>query len=258
MSRAVPWADWAEWSGVRQNLFSGDSQLVSRAIRRVGTWRSRGRLPVAVQTTAALFEIRLAEGSRSPLELRMLYSMAMVRMVNGVCDASQKGKSAMSVMSIARRHGLPPALVDLRHAATHGDLPSLSALRVAAAAAIDWLVAKYWAAQGSAAVETSENMLGTAKKELLAFLDTFRTQQATALRKQADAHGGQLPPTGSRPRQSRGKADPTAPLMQLAEDPTVMTCMLVDTILDDGVIVPKLANSSSSGSGSGSGGSGQS
>ena len=40
--------------------------------------------------------------------------------------------------------GLPRALVDLRHEATHNDLPSLPLLRVAAGAALEWLRATYW------------------------------------------------------------------------------------------------------------------
>ena len=247
MSRAVPWIDWSEWAAVREQIFSDDRYLISKAIVRIATWRSRGRVPIAVQATAALFEIRLAESARSPTELRMLYSMAMVRMVNGVCDASQKGKSAMSVMSIARRHGLPPMLVDLRHAATHGDLPSLSALQTAAGEAIDWLLARYWTRQDAAAVRGSDKMHGTAKRELLKFLDGFRTAKTAALKQQVERSGSLPPPS---PRTS--KADKMmAPLVQIAEDPTILSCMLVDTILDDGVIIPKLAVPADDGSGGG-------
>ena len=143
----------------------------------------------------------------------MLYSMAMVRMVNGVCDASQKGKSAMSVMSIARRHGLPPMLVDLRHAATHGDLPSLSALQTAAGEAIDWLLARYWTRQDAAAVRGSDKMHGTAKRELLKFLDGFRTAKTAALKQQVERSGSLPPPS---PRTS--KADKMmAPLVQVSD-----------------------------------------
>lgn len=39
--------------------------------------------------------------------------------------------------------------------------------------------------------------------------------------------------------------------MQIAEDPTILSCMLVDTILDDGVIIPKLAVPADDGSGGG-------
>ncbi len=45
---------------------------------------------------------------------------------------------------VARPAGLPRALVDVRHDATHGELPSLPLLRAAAAAGLDWLRASYW------------------------------------------------------------------------------------------------------------------
>lgn len=38
-------------------------------------------------------------------------------------------------------------LVDLRHEATHNELPSLPLLRVAACQALAWLRASYWQAQ---------------------------------------------------------------------------------------------------------------
>lgn len=59
--------------------------------------------------------------------------MAMVRFVNSVVDAQQNGMFAQSIASIARRVGLPTWFVDLRHAATHEDLPSLQVLEDAAA-----------------------------------------------------------------------------------------------------------------------------
>jgi ribosomal biogenesis protein LAS1 len=72
-----------------------------------------------------------------------MYSMALVRMTNGICDPSQRGKNAVSVMGIARRHSLPPILVDVRHAATHGELPGLPALQLAASEALNWLHARF-------------------------------------------------------------------------------------------------------------------
>lgn len=43
--------------------------------------------------------------------------------------------------------GLPRLLVDIRHEASHNDLPSLSLLRLAAAEALQWLQAAYWQRQ---------------------------------------------------------------------------------------------------------------
>lgn len=53
----------------------------------------------------------------------------MNRFVNGIEDGQQKGVYAKSLLSIASEIGLPIWLVQVRHAATHGDLPTLNILR---------------------------------------------------------------------------------------------------------------------------------
>lgn len=58
--------------------------------------RTRCRLPVAVDVTASFIEIMLndaylnpeTEASRSDHELRLMYAMAVVRLVNGIVDTS--------------------------------------------------------------------------------------------------------------------------------------------------------------------------
>ena len=58
--------------------------------------------------------------------------MALVRMVNGLVDPLQLGVYARPISSIATQIGLPMWLVELRHSATHEELPSLEVLRTAA------------------------------------------------------------------------------------------------------------------------------
>lgn len=70
--------------------------------------------------------------SRNTISLRLSYSTALIRVVNGLVDPLQKGVYARSIASIAAQLGLPAWLVELRHAATHEDLPSLELLRDAA------------------------------------------------------------------------------------------------------------------------------
>jgi len=77
----------------------------------------------------------------------MQYSLAVVRMVNGIADSSQKGRMAASVASLSAAAGLPRLLVDLRHEATHNELPSLAALQLAAHHALTWLRTNYWQKQ---------------------------------------------------------------------------------------------------------------
>jgi len=86
-------------------------------------------------------------GELSQLPLRMQYSLAVVRMVNGISDSSQKGRMAASVARLSAAAGLPRLLVDLRHEATHNELPSLAALQLAAHHALTWLRTNYWQKQ---------------------------------------------------------------------------------------------------------------
>jgi hypothetical protein len=65
-------------------------------------------------------------------------------MVNGIADSQQKGRVALSVNALAESAGLSRLLVDIRHEATHNELPSLSTLQLAARQALDWLVQQYW------------------------------------------------------------------------------------------------------------------
>jgi ribosomal biogenesis protein LAS1 len=59
----------------------------------------------------------------------MTYAMAIVRFINGMADPLQTGPYARPISMIAQRLGIPIELVQLRHQATHEDLPSLSVLR---------------------------------------------------------------------------------------------------------------------------------
>lgn len=51
----------------------------------------------------------------------------------------------MSMYSIAKTIGLPATFVELRHQATHEELPSLPKLRTASEKALQWIWKYYWA-----------------------------------------------------------------------------------------------------------------
>ena len=65
---------------------------------------------------------------------------------------------AAPVAALAEGMGLPRALVDLRHEATHKELPSLLTLRHAAHAALQWLRQSYWERQADALVAARSNV----------------------------------------------------------------------------------------------------
>lgn len=82
------------------------------------------------------------------------------RLVNGIADSQQRGRVAASVAALSSAAGLPPLLVDIRHDATHGELPSLAQLRAGGRLAGEWLRACYWCAfRGAGAGSTCTSCL---------------------------------------------------------------------------------------------------
>ena len=66
------------------------------------------------------------------------------RFVTGLLDSQQESKYKVSMYTQAQKIGLPALFVDIRHEATHGDLPNLTNLRSAAERALKWLWDDYW------------------------------------------------------------------------------------------------------------------
>jgi hypothetical protein len=79
--------------------------------------------------------------------------------VNGIVDVGQKGIVAQSIQSIAENIGLPAWFVELRHQATHDNLPSLVLLLSALRQALDWLEINYWQVQETCEVDLSNLVL---------------------------------------------------------------------------------------------------
>eukprot|EP00898_Chlorokybus_atmophyticus_P003751 jgi/Chlat1/4377/Chrsp29S04522 len=167
--RLAPWASWAEWEQVRAWLRAAATHAdVRRGLQRVAAWRCRGRVPLAVEVTAALMEARSHDPGVSPdceeayseEILRLTYAMTIIRLVNGIADQSQKNKFAASVALLAANAGLPQLLVDARHDAAHNALPSLPNLRVAVNEALAWLEAYYWQQQEGALTDINKTVEG--------------------------------------------------------------------------------------------------
>ena len=115
-------------------------------------WRRRGRLPHAVDATSRLTEVCLPTCSpdgRTEGDLRLAQSLAVIRAVNGLVDPQQQSYYAGSVLAIAGRLGLPGWIVELRHDATHSELPSLSVLRSAISTLLTWYDEHYWHQQAN-------------------------------------------------------------------------------------------------------------
>ncbi|GAA5932670.1 hypothetical protein JCM3775_002206 [Rhodotorula graminis] len=156
--RKTPWSTHLEFHLVFDRLFNsdGDPTLQRDAITRIRVWLDRGNCPHPVETTANLVALVLRDSAPSSSssssfnsaalegDLRLAYAMAIVRFVNSLVDPLQTAYFARSIASLAAQLGLPLWFVELRHQATHEDLPRLSVLRDAARQALDWLYANYW------------------------------------------------------------------------------------------------------------------
>ncbi|KAK9906714.1 hypothetical protein WJX75_006664 [Coccomyxa subellipsoidea] len=190
LGRVVPWADWEEWEEVRTGIFSEDLTLRRAAVDRVNAWEARGKLPLGAEITACLHELRMrdqglsgtagmADQPRSEPEslLRLQYAMLVIRLVNGISDSSQKGRVAMSVANLAEDAGIPRILVDVRHDASHNELPSLSLLRLASSAALSWLHSAYWQRQA--------DHLQSCRAHISSLLQRYTELQRAAILKQA-------------------------------------------------------------------------
>ncbi|KAL2167726.1 hypothetical protein VTG60DRAFT_902 [Thermothelomyces hinnuleus] len=132
------------------------------AVARVSMWMQRGGCPHMVESTALLTAAilsdevnggpgagsddglaRAARASRA-YAVRAAYSAAFSRFVTGLLDSHQDRQRKMSMYDVAKSVGLPATFVELRHQATHEQLPSLARLRAAADKALDWIWEYYW------------------------------------------------------------------------------------------------------------------
>ncbi|KAJ4476611.1 Las1-like-domain-containing protein [Lentinula aciculospora] len=148
LPRRVPWASMAELDEICAAIYAAESDADSKvfAINRLVAWKAITSLPQAIESTLSLLTVIVQDdcSNTSSLVLRQSYSAAVIRMVNGLVDPLQFGVYARSIAAIAAQLGLPAWLVELRHAATHEDLPSLELLREAAHQSMTWLLRNYW------------------------------------------------------------------------------------------------------------------
>ncbi|KAI0885282.1 Las1-domain-containing protein [Annulohypoxylon maeteangense] len=175
----TPWRDRAELLRVREQFYpsssTGDPQhnqdvgddgddgerndeeivkeeaAKQHAVSRVSMWMQRGNCPHLVESTALLMAAILsdlhetrARANSSSYALRAAYSAAFSRFVTGLLDGQQDKQRKMSMYAVAKTIGLPATFVELRHQATHEQLPSLSKLRAAARKALVWIWEYYW------------------------------------------------------------------------------------------------------------------
>lgn len=141
--KVVPWRSEGEISSLRDWFYSNNSR--QRALSRVKAYQTRGQVPQSIESTANLVSAVLNDNDENDsYSVRLGYSMAIVRFVNGMLDPYQKSREAISMYTLAKFAGLPSFFVELRHVATHESLPSLELLREGGRRALSWLWDNFW------------------------------------------------------------------------------------------------------------------
>jgi hypothetical protein len=161
--RVVPWTGIPEWRYVADHIPGADEDS-ERALSFAEMWCTRGGHPPAVESTVNI--MKLVKGLRKGLidgrSCRSALASCLVRFVNEVVDTHQRGSYALPVTQLAEKMNISRLLVDIRHGATHDELPSLEVLLCGAEMALEWLKQYYWDPQRNyelAVREATGNML---------------------------------------------------------------------------------------------------
>ena len=161
--RETAWYSWDEWKNVGALLYCfSDCRSQIKGINMINIWKSRvrnGTLPVSVELTATLVAAYLGNSDDiTEDQWRLSMGMAIVRFVNGVTDQLQTGIYAQSVQVIADQIKIPDWIVDLRHEATHSQLPGTDILKSSLMFALTWLSENYWQ-ETISRLEEKENLI---------------------------------------------------------------------------------------------------
>ncbi|KZS90324.1 Las1-domain-containing protein [Sistotremastrum niveocremeum HHB9708] len=153
LPRRVPWANIGELEQLSAWIYNDEHDMEAKvaAVNRLTAWQATTPLPHALESVLSFLTAVIADREDdssttliSSLARRQNYCTAVVRMVNGLVDRLQQGLYARSISSIAAQIGLPLWLVELRHAGTHEDLPSLPLLREATTESMNWLLNNFF------------------------------------------------------------------------------------------------------------------
>ncbi|TFK36790.1 Las1-like-domain-containing protein [Crucibulum laeve] len=151
LPRRVPWTALTELDQLCSWIYTDENDLDAKrlAVDRLSAWKATTTLSHALESALSLLVVTLHDHSHqgqlsSSLALRQSYATAIIRLVNGLVDPLQLGAYARSIASIANQLGLPPWLVELRHAATHEEMPSLEVLREATRQSMLWILHNYF------------------------------------------------------------------------------------------------------------------
>ena len=145
--RTTPWCNKNEFLEAYRGLFGGintENKIDSLNLLRL--WMNRGNCPHSIECTLSLMEtLEMVDGEAASYnQKQLLCSISLIRFVNGLVDPLQQFSFARSIHDLAKQIDLPLKFVQIRHSATHDNLPSLTVLRQSTQEALDWLKMRYW------------------------------------------------------------------------------------------------------------------
>ena len=160
--RAVSWKNWDEWSEVYHLLYSSDEDEILKGCAKVSAWLAKQQVPIAIEVTAAL-QKELHNHKRNVDSL----SLAIIRFINGVVEPFKDQNISASIQLICNEHNIPDHVLTIRHAATHGQMPTFDFACVGALSALNWLRENYWEQQ----VNVLEGMKNNARNDVISFFN---------------------------------------------------------------------------------------
>ncbi|KAI9768178.1 MAG: rRNA-processing protein las1 [Geoglossum simile] len=172
------------------------------AVMTVRVWSVRGKVPHLIDSTSLLTEAVLNDvPGVSQRVVCLAYSAAFCRFVTGLTDVALKGAFHKTMYKAAKNLGLPTALVELRHAATHRQLLSLPVLRKTAQRSLEWLWSNYWVKiDGSKSHETGTGAsdpfdIEECKYQLRSVLQLYRRSRRMQIRQHLLPAEDEIPAT---------------------------------------------------------------
>ena len=187
--RKFPWKDWTEWEQAYSSFFAyldpeipitahdiippttSHKQQFLSGIRLVSLWQLRGHVPKMAEITKNIFSLWIHMLDQAPEadteSLRYLASAHIIRAVNAISDHFRISRTK-SISTIAGEIRLPQLLVDLRHDATHKDMPSLEVLKAGLCELLKWIYLNYWQVQYTEIQKEAANCT-----KLISFIENF-------------------------------------------------------------------------------------
>lgn len=180
--KITPWIDWQEWKSVVDDAYNvkDDPVMYRRALSAIIAWEARDQnLPSGILGLKELIIAKLARLNRtsesidSSIAYQSTVAMNVVRFVNFITEPFQTNTHAKAIKQIAHQIGIPDWIVNLRHSATHFNLPSIEILEKAIDYLFEYLDERYVSTYEETTLEQSilENVKTFIKNEFTAYMN---------------------------------------------------------------------------------------